>query len=86
MAPARSTAWTNATSLAEPTNFGYAELSLASADPTGNQTVAAATVTGYGEGGLLAIVLRPASALPFDPTYQDWPLRSGNPKIMRPSR
>lgn len=54
--------WTNATSLTEPTNFGYAELSLASADPTGNQTVSAATVTGYTEGGLLAIVLQPVAA------------------------
>jgi hypothetical protein len=55
-------AWTNATSFAEPAHSTAAELSIATADPTGNQTVGTSTVTGYSEGALLAIVLQPAAA------------------------
>lgn len=56
------TAWNNLTSLAELTHNSFAELSLATGSPTGNTTVGVQTVTGYGEGGLLALVLKPAAA------------------------
>jgi pimeloyl-ACP methyl ester carboxylesterase len=53
--------WTNLTELAELAASDYADISLATGDPTGDTTVAVASVTGYSEGALIALVLKPAA-------------------------
>jgi len=55
------TTWSNLTSLTEPTHFAYAELSLATSDPSGDTTVGVTAVSGYAaQTGLIAIVMKPA--------------------------
>jgi len=47
--------------LAEPLHKTYSELSLATGSPTGDTTVGVTSVTGYSQGGLIAVVLKPAA-------------------------
>jgi hypothetical protein len=56
------TAWNNLTELSEPANFGYSEISIATGSPSGDTTVGVQSVTAYGEGGVVALVLKAAAA------------------------
>jgi hypothetical protein len=53
--------WTNLTELSELAGSTYADATWATGDPTGNTTVSVASVSGYSEGALMALVLKPAA-------------------------
>lgn len=54
--------WTNATLLSQLTASGVADGAWATNAPTGNVSVAAATDVNWDDGGIAAIVLKPATA------------------------
>lgn len=55
------TAWSNATEISEFEGFVNADITLAEHEPSGNVVIATTTAVNYQDGGIIALVMKPAT-------------------------